>query len=213
MIFSLLVSYIADLKQNELFFNLGVSLVSGSLVAIFVFVIQNLKDSRQKQGDDLLKAGIQEAYQNRALNEYDLLVPKANSIDVTGYSLKSFTEQNIDILVDRAKSKKPIQVRVLIVDPKSEASRIMEKAEGDAEGTYQNAYDSLMKKIGHIDGVEIRLLKRPISMMVYRIDNVLFTGYYPFTGRSRNAFTLKIIGGWIFKELTEDFQQLWKSSE
>jgi hypothetical protein len=46
--------------------------------------------------------------------------------------------------------------------------------------------------------------------MIYRIDDVLYTGPYPFRSPSRTAFTFKFKkGGWLFGRQCSDFDLLW----
>jgi hypothetical protein len=131
---------------------------------------------------------------------------------VTGYSLRSFSEQNEQIFRNRANEGKPITARILIVNPKSAASTLMEKAENLSPGQYQAALEALVRKLQQVDGISIRLIDRHLSMMIYRIDEVMYTGPYPHTGGSSIALTFKLGQGWIFARQLEDFEALWKEA-
>ncbi|MEJ5042010.1 hypothetical protein LOY33_22700 [Pseudomonas sp. B21-036] len=179
-----------------------------SLATLWIDQIRNGEEIRVR---DLVETGLVAAYSRRNLTEeYDALVANAKVIDVTGYTLKSFSEQNEEVLRRRAEQKKPIRVRILLVDPDSESSKIMQLAENQSEGQYSGSRDSLLKSLGNIPDVEVRLCPRHLSMMIYRIDGILFTGPYPASAKSARAFTLKLGRGWLFDRQMEDFEALWK---
>lgn len=193
--------------------SIGTSLIAGGLISLATLWIEQIKNGEEIRITDLIKTGLVAAYDRRNLTaEYAALVRGAKVIDVTGYTLKSFSEQNEEVLKARAKTRTPIRVRILLVDPESEASKIMEAAENQPAGQYAGSCDALLRALGDVRGVEVRLSKRHLSMMIYRIDNTLFTGPYPASAKSANAFTLRIIGGWLFKKQMDDFDALWKEA-
>lgn len=162
---------------------------------------------------ELINTGLVAAYPQRNLGqEYGVLVADAKVIDVTGYTLTAFSEQNKERFTERAKTKKPIKARILLVDPGSEASAIMAAAENKDISQYLASHRTLIKSLSGLKGIEIKLTKRPLSMMVYRIDDVLFTGPYPFTANSTTATTLKVGRGWLFDRQMKDFDELWKEA-
>lgn len=190
--------------------SIGTSLIAGALMSLATLWIDQIRNGEEVRMRDLVHTGLLAAYPRRNLaEEYDALVADAKVIDVTGYTLKSFSEQNEEVLRARAKQGKPVKVRILLVDPDSEASKIMQKAENQSIGQYSGSRDSLLRSLGDIRGVEVRLSKRHLSMMIYRIDETLFTGPYPASARSAKAFTLKLGRGWLFDRQMEDFEALW----
>lgn len=198
---------------NSLMASIGTSLIAGGLMSLATLWIEQIRNGEEIRMKDLIQTGLVAAYQRRNLTEeYDALVKDAKVIDVTGYTLKSFSEQNEEIFRARAKTRKPIKVRILLVNPDSEASKIMEAAENQSAGQYAGSRDALLKALGDIRGVEVRLSRRHLSMMVYRIDGTLFTGPYPASAKSANAFTLRIGQGWLFEKQMEDFDELWASA-
>lgn len=200
-------------SDNALTASIGTSFIAGGLMSLATLWIEQIRNGEEIRMKDLIQTGLVAAYRRRNLTEeYDELVKDAKVIDVTGYTLKSFSEQNEEVLRARAK-RKPIKVRILLVDPDSEASKIMEAAENQSAGQYAGSRDALLKALGDIKGVEIRLSKRHLSMMVYRIDDTLFTGPYPASAKSANALTLKIGQGWLFGKQMEDFDELWKAAD
>ena len=193
--------------------SIGTSLIAGAFLSILTLWIDQIRNAEQIRMAALIKTGLHTAHKRRNLPEYDSLVAVAKSIDVAGYTLKSFSEQNEDHFRSRVKSGNPIVVRILLVDPTTEAARAMEESEGLKPGTYSSLCESVTRKLGNIDGVSIRLLSSPLSMMVYRVDNFLYTGPFPTSGKSSTAFTLKIEkGGWLFDHQAKEFEGLWNKA-
>lgn len=191
--------------------SIGTSLIAGALMSLATLWIDQIRNGEEIRVRDLVETGLVAAYTRRNLTEeYDALVANAKVIDITGYTLKSFSEQNEEALRKRAAQNNPILVRILLVDPNSESSKIMEHAENQPTGQYSGSRDSLLKALGNIPGVEVRLSPRHLSMMIYRIDDILFTGPYPASAKSAKAFTLKLGQGWLFERQIEDFEALWK---
>jgi hypothetical protein len=154
-----------------------------------------------------------EVFERRDLPEYDELVRSAETIDVAGYTLRSFSESNEDIFQKRAEDGRPVQVRVLLVDPSCEAARVMEAAEKMPPGHYRTSVDTVMARLGGISGIEIRFVARHLSMMIYRIDGILYTGPFPQHARSKISLTMKLgQGGWLFQRQAEEFDALWNEA-
>lgn len=196
--------------DDTLQLSIGTSLIAGALISLATLWIDQIRNGEEVRMRDLVETGLVAAYPRRNLTEeYDALVAGAKVIDVTGYTLRSFSEQNEEMLRKRAKQKKPVKVRILLVDPDTESSKIMQEAENLPIGQYSGSRESLLKSLGDIRGVEVRLSKRHLSMMIYRIDETLFTGPYPASAKSAKAFTLKLRRGWLFDKQMEDFEALW----
>ncbi|KQB54484.1 hypothetical protein AQS70_21725 [Pseudomonas endophytica] len=190
--------------------SIGTSLIAGSLISLATLWIDQIRNGEEVRMRDLVETGLVAAYPRRNLTEeYDALVAGAKVIDVTGYTLRSFSEQNEEMLRKRAEQHNPVKVRILLVDPDTDSSKIMQEAEKLPTGQYSGSRDSLLKSLGDIKGVEVRLSKRHLSMMIYRIDETLFTGPYPASAKSAKAFTLKLGRGWLFNRQMEDFEALW----
>lgn len=194
---------------SELTLSLGTSLIATAVVSITLLAIDSIKDGEQLRVKDLMSSGIQAAYKRRSLEEYNELVSSAKRIDVTGYSLRSFSEHNEQTFVERSTQGKPIIARILLVDPGSSASALMEHAENLSTGQYAAALDALLRRLGPIEGVSVRIINKHLSMMVYRIDDVMYTGPYPHSGGSATALTLKLGPGWVFDRQLQDFEALW----
>lgn len=200
-------------QGSALAISIGTSLTASALISIATLMIDQVRNGEQVRMRELIDTGLIAAEKHRNLSEYDTLVANAKVIDVTGYTLKSFSEQNEAHFRKRAETCSPIKVRVLLVHPESEAAKIMEGAENLQPGQYAGSCNAVIKRLSGIDGVTIKLLRQHLSMMVYRIDETLYTGPYPDSGRSATAFTLKVGNGWLFDQQMEDFEALWKKAE
>lgn len=197
-------------SNSQVWISLGTSLVAGATIALLTLWIDQLRNAEQVRMAELIDSGLHSAFERRNLAEYESLVPEADAIDVAGYTLKSFTEQNETHLRTRAERGKPITVRVLLVDPSTEAAKVMESSEGMQPKTYESLCKSVVTRLGDIEGVEIRFLARPLSMMIYRIDKFVYTGPFPASGKSSTAFTLKLEEpGWLYEHQLKEFNELW----
>ncbi len=215
MIFALLfvIGLFAINSEGRVWISIGTSLIAGAIISLLTLWIDQIRNAEQIRMAELIDSGLHTAFERRNLPEYELLVPKADAIDVAGYTLKSFSEQNEHHLQYRASKGKPITVRILLVDPLTEAAKVMEAAEGMNPGTYKGLCDSVISRLGHIEGVKIRFLGRPLSMMIYRIDKFLYTGPFPASGKSSVAFTLKLEDpGWLYEHQTKEFDALWSEA-
>lgn len=184
-------------------------MIATAFVSIALLAIEGIRDGEQLRVKDLMSSGIQAVYKRRNLEEYNDLVSSAKKIDVTGYSLRSFSEHNEQTFTERSAQGNPIIARILLVDPQSSASGLMEQAENLSKGQYAAALEALLRKLGPIEGVSVRIINKHLSMMVYRIDDVMYTGPYPHSGGSATALTLKLGPGWVFDRQLHDFEALW----
>lgn len=192
--------------------SVGTSLLAGAVVSLATLWIDQVRNGEQTRMEELAASGLIAAHQRRDLAEYDSLVACAKGIDVTGYTLKSFSEANEAHFKRRAAKGTHICARILLVDPACEAAKVMEKAEKLAQGQYSGSKDAPLSRLGGIEKTEIRLLSRHLPMMIYRIDDILYTGPYPSSSKSKTAFTLKLSAGWLFDRQQEDFDTLWKEA-
>lgn len=190
--------------------SIGTSFIAGALISLATLLIDQIRNGEQLRAADLAQAGLLAAYERRDLPEYDGLVAAADQIDVAGYTLKSFSETNESALRHRAKTGHAISVRILLVDPHCDAARVMEHSEGLSSGGYSANFESLKSKLTGIPDLEIKTIPHHLPMMIYRIDQILYTGPFPIDGRSRMAITLKLgLNGWLFERQLSEFNALW----
>ena len=194
--------------------SIGTSIIASSLISLATLVIDQVRNGEQIRAADLAKAGMLTVYKRRDLPEYDSLIQRSSRIDVAGYTLRSFSESNAEYLSRRAADGNPVKVRVLLVDPSCEASRVMEAAEQMPPGSYDNSVATTIARLGSVKGAEIRFLPRHLSMMIYRIDGILYTGPFPQNGLSKVSLTFKLgHGGWLFQKQVEEFEGLWNDAK
>lgn len=194
--------------------NIGASLIASAIVAFATLWIDFIRGGEQLRADELARAGLQQVFDRRNLEEYEPLVNKSSLIWVTGYTLRAFTESNEPIFRERAKQGEKFSVRMLLVDPESDIASMMEAAEKQSPGSYKAALLTTRQQLAGLDEhVEIRLLKRPLPSMIYMLDSTLYTGPYPHKGSSRRAFTLKIeANSWLFDRQKDEFEGLWDAA-
>lgn len=212
VIFVLIGSALIIFSTNANTQAFGISLLAGAIISVATLWIEHIRSGEQVRSEELLRSGILAVYERRDLvDEYDKYVKGCAKIAVAGYTLTAFTESNEQYFRKRAQQGKPVDVRMLLVDPLSEWARAMEATEEKAPGSYAQAYEHILAKLRDIPGIELRLLRRPLPMMVYAIDQVVYTGPYPHRGASRMATTLKLGGGgWLYERQLREFQALWE---
>lgn len=195
--------------------SIGTSLIASAIVALATLLIEQLRSSEQLRASELAKAGILAAYPRRDLEEYDALVERSREIDVSGYTLRAFTEANVKHFRERQSAGKPIRVRMLLVDSQTPFSKAMQADEGQPSGSYTKSQTAIVNILRGLDScIEIRKIDTPITAMLYRIDEVAYTGSYPKYTPSTHANTIKIEShGWIFRQLMIDFEKMWKNAD
>jgi hypothetical protein len=194
---------------GEIWLAIGTSLVTGAVISLATLLIDQVRNGEQVRMKELMDTGLLAAHKRRNLEEYASLVANAKSIDVAGYTLKSFFEQNESILKERADKKTPIVARLLLVDPECEASKIMQAAERLPVEHYAGSQKALLHGLRDVDGVTVKMINQHLSMMIYRIDSVIYTGPYPHSAKSSTALTLKLGTGWFYDRQMEEFESLW----
>lgn len=214
IVFAIGIWILKYFKGNSVAEGIGGSLIASAIVSLATIWIDQIRSGEQLRANQLLESGLRHAYPSRALDDYENHLTSFSSIDVCGYTLVAFTESNESRMREKAKKGDSFKVRMLLVDPRCSAAVLLEEAENKSEGTYAKALKTTqMQLIGLEKHVEIRLLQRSLPMMIYRIDNVLYTGPYPHIGASRNAITLKLEGGWLFKRQQDEFESLWVAAK
>lgn len=193
--------------------SIGTALIAGALIAfleIWRFASTNVIYA---EIDDLvLDAGIERVYRKRDLDEYDALVKKAQSIDITGYSLRAFSQSYQDIIINSLSKNENFLLRMIVVSPDSEFSKNKEELEhnGMCRDVFRSSCEDLFAAFKGIPRVEIRVIDCALSTMIYRIDDVMYVGPQFVKEASKASFTMRIKrGGWVFSEYQEEFNKLW----
>ena len=151
---------------------------------------------------------------NDSIRWASALVSKAYQIDVAGYTLRSFTEANIGHIRERLRSGNPIRIRMLMVDPSTPVAKAMQDNEGHPPGAYTKSHKAVRNLLeGLEESVELRTIGYPLPAMIYRIDDVLYTGPYPKGEPSKLATTYKVSRrGWMFEKMMKEFNNLWSEA-
>jgi hypothetical protein len=195
--------------------SIGSSLVASVMVSFAQLWLEQIRGGEQLRSEELSRAGVRAVYNRRDLEDYDSHLISFKEIDVTGYTLRSFIESNEGKLRKRLAEGSTFKIRMLMVDPHSEFARVMEREENQHEGSYVASLQTMLEKLNGLSKVvELRTISRSLSMMIYRIDDVLYTGPYPFCIPSRTAFTFKFDkGGWLFERQCLDFESMWREAK
>ena len=202
-----------ELVKNTILVSVGTSLIAGGIVAV-LDLFRNVGREHVCHNIDniVLKAGIENVYSKRDLDEYDTLINNAQkSIDVMGYSLRGFYQSYKDIILEKADRNSDFTVRILLVDPTSLSSKWRENNEdGQVRGTYQKSLEVIKQGFSNKANIEIKVIDIPLGHMIYRIDDVMYVGPYFYEKNSKSTNTLRLSKeGWLFKEYQSEFDNMW----
>ena len=201
----------SDMKV--IFLSVGSSILAAGIIAfIDTFREERVKEIDKNIDNVLIDGGIEHVYKNRDLNnEYADLVNKAkHSIDIMGYSLRGFYDSNKDTLIKKCEENPKFLVRIILVNPESKFSVERDVEEYDKGGSFKIIFESLKAWSKKAKNIEIRLIDCQLSDMIYRIDDVMYTGPYFYKKSSKDTYTNKLNkNGWLFKAYQENFDKMW----
>ena len=197
-------------RHSSIWVGIGGSLLAAAFIS-FLDLVKRFNDV----GVDVMmasakSAGVRELHPRRNVSTYPELVRKAPKIDVAGYSLRNFADQHGATIRERA-ALGDLKVRILLVDPTSQASfrqAAAEKAEG---ASFAVPVQKVIDDFGGIAGVEIELISRALPSMYFRIGDRLFVGPQ-FSKPSTSVGTFELTSGWMFQEYETEFDALWREA-
>ena len=196
---------------------IGTSLIASSLVSFSTLWVRFIKTSEDRLLSNIRSYGLKEIHSQRALvSIYEKLLETSNEIDVTGYSLSGFSNQALDIIKRRNDGKNPINVRILLVNPDTEASKSQALNEGHVKDYYQTLCTNILASFEGIENVEIRFIEQSLPVMIYRIGDTLFTGHYSIIKKSRSSSTVTYEvknSGRLFHMYLSEFEEMWRIAD
>lgn len=206
-----------QIVKNTVLLSIGTSLVAGGIVAILdLFRIASQEQVYNNIDNLIIKAGIDNVYEKRDLDEYDSLIKNArNSIDVLGYSLRAFYQSYKEILLEKSSKHPNFTVRILLIEPDSMSSRYRENNEdGKVTGIYKKSIDVIKEGFANCPNIKIRTIDIPIGNMIYRIDDTMYVGPYFYKRNSKSTHTIKLNkNGWLYEEYQQEFDKMWKDGK
>lgn len=206
-----------QIVKNTILLSVGTSLLAGGIVA----ALDMFRNAGQKQiyhniDNIIFRAGVENIYEKRDLDEYDKLIKRAeHSIDVLGYSLRAFYQSYRDILIEKTGKNADFKIRILLVNPDSVFSKDREANEdGKANGIYKNSFEVIKAGFAENKNIQIKTINTPIGYMIYRIDDVMYVGPYFYKKNSKSTNTMRLDkSGWLYREYQREFDNMWKDSE
>lgn len=206
-----------EIIKNTILVSVGTSLIAGGIVAILDLFRKVGREQAYLNIDRLvISAGIENIYDKRDLDEYDLLIKNAKkSIDVMGYSLRGFYQSYKEILLEKTCNNSEFLIRILLVDPDTMSSKWRENNEdGRVRGTYKESFEVLKLGFDIRTNIEIRVIDIPLGYMIYRIDDVMYVGPYFYKRSSKSTNTLRLDKeGWLFQAYQYEFDNMWKDAK
>ena len=210
------LSSLFDENLKTIFLSIGTSVIASGIVSFLELLREEQMDEKEKTNLKIIEeGGIENIFKRRDLEEYKEIVYNAKkSIDITGYSLRGFYESNKDIILEKCEKYKNFLVRIILVNPSSQFSenRDMEENEDDSR-LFKDMYSTLKKWSQKSERIKIRLIDEPLSDMVYRIDDVMYTGPYFYKQSSKETYTNKLKKtGWLFEAYQRNFDRMWEEA-
>jgi len=203
-------------KLSNIFVSIGTSLIATAIVLILdIWKNYSIANIFKKIDNIINEAGLEQVYRKRDIDRYDDLVQNfKNSIDICGYSLGGFFESFSDTVSAKIVQNPSIIVRVIFVDPKSDAAKIRAAIEGKSPDLYKNKFETFKNFFTNNSNVEIRTIDVPLSSMIFRIDSILFMGPHFYKKQSKATHTFELReGNWLFKEYQDEFNRMWDNAQ
>jgi hypothetical protein len=202
-------------QRNAVYLAIGTSLIAAGIVAL----LELWKDlSRNKMleriNNVILDGGINFVFPKRDLDKYDLLMKNFNNkLDIVGYSLNAFYESYADLLVEKTQETPSMIVRMLLVNPESDASKHRAEMEGKSSKSVEDSVNRLKQKFNDAKNIEIRQINSPLTTMIFRIDETMFVGPHFYKKPSKSTLTLELDkDGWLYQEYEKEFEKLWQDA-
>lgn len=197
-------------RDSSLWVGVGGSLLAAAFVSFLDFAKKIQDEGFDKRRQALRQAGLLMVHSDRNIPEYKKLVAKAARIDVCGYSLTSFTGQHSAVIKARA-ARGEVEVRILLVDPASQASLDQAAAEAAAGGSFAYPVQKVIAEFTGQPRIQIRFISTALPTMVFRMDKRVFVGPH-FARASTTVATLELDEGWMSEQYTGVFDTLWASA-
>lgn len=191
--------------------SIGTSLVATGVVLALDLVRRNTNKRVNRRTKNILgHSGIQWVYEKRDLDKYDHLIKRVSDrLDICGYSLGAFFDSYGEIIKKRA-TINDLKIRVLFVNPNSEAARARAELEGKPSNHFEDRFNSFMNFFSGTSSVEIKTIDTPLSSMIYRIDNIMFIGPHFYKTQSKSTLTIELSkGSMLFNEYQKEFDRMW----
>lgn len=215
-IIGIIISFFLAERLNVIIMSIGTALVSSALVSFLELLRSSYSDIISNDVKKLvIEAGIMNVFDKRNLDDYDELIRKSHSIDITGYSLRAFSQSYYTIIKDEISKNSNFALRIILVNPECNASKERELIEYKKQNNqFKTSCEDVFSKFKDIEGVEIKLINFSLSSMIYRIDDIMYIGPHLVSETSTASFTMKIKkGGWAFKKYQKEFDALWEMAE
>ena len=197
--------------------SISTAFISGALIAFLELWRTATNDIIYENINEIVLAGgVENVYKKRKLDEYDALIEKSYSIDISGYSLRAFSQSYQNIIIEKLSKDPRFRLRMLVVDPLSEVSKNRERVEhrGKNNNVFKTSCDGLYDTFCDVPGVEIRMIDCALSTMIYRIDDIMYVGPQFVKEPSSATFTMRLKrGGWVFDTFQDEFDKLWSISK
>ncbi|MBK8624650.1 MAG: hypothetical protein IPN86_03425 [Saprospiraceae bacterium] len=203
-----------NLTGSNIYVSIGTSLIAaGIIIFLDLWKMLTINKITEKVKNIINESGVERIFKKRDLDRYDDLIKNLNeSLDICGYSLGGFFESFGEAIIN--KSQNNIKVRVLFVDPESEAARQRAEIEGKSVQLFKERIQTFNNYFNGYSFVEIRKIGVPLSSMIYRIDDVMFIGPHFYKKQSKSTLTIELAKQkWLFIEFQKEFDRMWNDAK
>ena len=212
----LLVGIALILVGGAIALAIGTSLVASGIVSLLEMVHRFVISEDNQIAKQADAAGLSAIYARRDLDRYhDLMTLTSGIVDISGYSLRAFFDSFKDSILAKAKKTPTFRARLLLVDPSIDVSKQRERIEGLTRGTFKTSMKNLVDAFSGVPNIEVRLLRTPLTTMVFRLDGTMFIGPQLMSVPSKGTPTFELRadrGAWLFSAYEREFEELWNES-
>lgn len=201
---------------SSVFVNVGCSLIASGLVLFFTSVLIDYHQEYLAWHEWKLEKIFKTRAEKNSESDPKLESHRVKQLDGIAFGLSSFrSNRSEDVLLCMQSG---MNVRLLVMNPKSEFVKKREQEEGASEGSISQSIIKLVEWAKELNSqsrkgkIEIRFYDAMTLDFYWRMDDELYVGPYLFGVVSQQTITYKYIkGGKGFDLYSKYFEKLWNN--
>jgi hypothetical protein len=214
----------AQFSHRDVLLGIGGSLIASGIAGQILFLYIAFSQDTKERLDLIALSGLQRIFATRSVSirdEYHSRLRGAKEVDILGFGLSSFRQDYGNKFHELASHT---SFRILLLDPDFPSSEnsfasIRDREEGNNQGDIKRdveAFENIVRTSENLDNTkfQVRRLRAPPSINVFRVDDEIFWGPYLIASQSRNMPTLLVKkGGFLYEGIKGHFEELWTNDQ